>query len=67
MIQELTQDQAELLESIHSVYIDAEAGQYNQGGHDSIYGWVNIPEEWIEDITRPNSLLDMYGQLVTNN
>jgi len=52
-MKQLTEDQIVKLEQQHNVYIDRKTQQYNVGsGYDAEYGWMSLPDEWIEEVTR---------------
>lgn len=46
----MTIEQALGIEQKHNVYVDSETMQYNQDGHDAVYGWRPIPKEWINEV-----------------
>lgn len=48
----LTSEQAQQIEHDHNVYVDADTMQYTvDGGRDAIYGWMPIPQDWIDTLT----------------
>ena len=45
----MKQGQAEQIEKDHNVYVDASAEMYTTVSRDDAYGWLPVPEEWIEE------------------
>lgn len=45
----MTEEIKNYIEQQHNVYVDAETELFNLDGYDSVYGWDDVPKEWIEE------------------
>jgi hypothetical protein len=55
MENKLTNERVKAIEDTHNVYVDRNTMQYNVGGgHDAVYGWQPIPEEWMRKAEKNN-------------
>lgn len=45
----MDKEKAQELENEHNVFIDAENELFNHNGYDSEYGWMPIPDSWVNE------------------
>lgn len=50
MTETITLDQATQIEQQHNVYVDADTMMYTNGAREDTYGWMPIPQNWIDAI-----------------
>jgi len=43
-------DQKEYLEETYDVYINIDTLEYNYESYDSLFGWLELPEEWLDEV-----------------
>lgn len=47
--EKMRQDTATAIEQQHNVYVDAETEMYTHGEREDEYGWMPVPQEWIDE------------------
>ena len=61
----ITPERAEFLRVEHNVAVDVETVQYNRDGADAVYGWMPIPEAWIDELLLGEIMDDMRARAAT--